>query len=300
MYKFVIVLIVIAACTSTGADYSLVDRYGKKTTIKPLVLNQKEYLPLNRYYKAIFPNSYFNSATNTIKTGTSTIRITPATFYLLYTAGGYSSPAQMNLPALRYSGDLLVPLRSFFLSLNQFPGFSVSVKDNVINMADTDGKDILTGEVTGGEFQKTDERQPVLTKKKKPVKETEIQEPEHEPGYDQHESQNDEPEIDHDTKKPEPKYGLKNTVDESQATAPVLARSFNFTSAGFADKLDIIAGLDQVKKTPLQNKEIPGKQESPQYKENIIDLSYPPNLYVIPKNLIRKELEDMKTKDVKN
>ncbi len=276
--KILYVFLFIICAGASAADYNFINSNGEKTKIKPVVLNGKEYIAINRYYKSIFPGSAFDTKANTLNHKGSVIKITPSTFYLLCTAKGKTYSAQMSLPAIKPGADLLVPLESFFIALNQFPGYSAGLDEKVIVLQkfshekNNSNQSNTISETNGSGNEKSSAA----------VSNQLIS------GLKNHDSS--------ETGEP---FTADNNTDKNgnYSYDSKLFESFGHTSAGFLDKFEIINKIEKESEN-LSNEtatskiiNLPATKES-----NKLEMSYPPNLYVIPKNLIRRELQEIKSK----
>lgn len=268
--------------TAFGSDYSFINAEGKKTILRPYVLNGKEYLAINRYYKSVFPKSNFDSKTHTISHNKNMIKITPATFFLHCTMGGKTYSAQMNLPAIKLGADLLVPLESFFTAINQFPGYSAGVDEKNIVMEKLKHENISV-------YRK--EKNVKIENEKKKEKIT----AEHD--LANHSSEN-EPTDDNSSRSNRNNESLEmNSGTTEPELGNELSKSFTQASAGFLDRFELINKIEKKPVTGKNSKSVDNHTIFPDNIPNEKEMSYPPNLYVIPKNLIRRELQEIKTKE---
>jgi hypothetical protein len=260
--KLVLIILFLAFFAAEAANYNFVGADGRKSMIKPTVLNQKEYISINRYYNIIFPGSTYDPKTYSIGHQNRIIRITPATFYLQCTIGQDNYSAQMNLPAIKYQSDILVPLESFFNALNQFPGYSAGVGDQKI---------VMDKFISAKKDEKLS-HQSIL-------------------GEDS--IKNAYGDEDNKTDSVSGEFLTEN--DSRQRN--YLSDSFVHAAAGFYDKLETISKIEKTNSSDNNQRKIEILPENPELRKIETEMSYPPNLYVIPKSLIRRELQEIKSKN---
>ncbi|MBI5326167.1 MAG: N-acetylmuramoyl-L-alanine amidase [Ignavibacteriae bacterium] len=221
-------------------------------------MNNISYLPVSQLSPVLFPTGRYEESKGEIKLRNGSIKITPLSFYIVFDNGESIKAGQMNTPAIIIKNQLYVPAVSFFKSLETLGLFSVNQKNESFYfniMSDT--------------IQDVELTEPKLITAKS----------------------GEEIKISN-----EKKTVLINKV-------PIeFKKYFNENSDKLRKGLLAIKVLNERQQNDESNDNTDNKSkilqnlrdDKPVFKGNIkpLEKKYPPNLYVLPQNLIRKELEE--------
>ncbi len=246
-----------------------------------------DYFDLEKLARIILPGSKFESERYEIKSGQFTLKVVPATFFIVSDEKNNMKISQMNLPALNISGKTFVPVNSFFRTLQSLGMFTVTFDKNKIILKDAgnaEPEEHISGNDKIADEDKTSD-------------ENISSEPDN-GNVDISESNRTL------NKEPAKSKSQKNEGDI------IIARSFRMNSGAFISALNTIDESENILTLPVENNgnidKAPETEQNnsestiPLQKNNdadIIENQYPPNLYVLPRNLIRRELGDKRKKE---
>ncbi len=253
-----ILMILTAVSLFSQERYVLVMPNGLRTVHNAEIINHTAYLPLSQISPVLFPGGQYDESKGEIKITGGTVKIIPLSFFVVFKGSDSVRAAQMTLPAILFNSLLYVPAETFFKALGTLGLYNIKVERNVIGVNNLNAK---------GKFEK-----PWL------LSETNIK-------------KNVPPD--------------NNRISSSQIkrcnTIPVFSESFNNSVKNLRSGLLSIKSLMNYKSENVEKSIIPevktieqDTQQKPPLKgmQNPVNKVYPPNLYVLPRNLIRKELDD--------
>jgi N-acetylmuramoyl-L-alanine amidase len=232
----------------------------------------------------LYPGCEFSEDACELKFKNIDIRFLPTSFFIYCKKDTEEKVAQMLLPAIIFKKQLCVPVNTFFKSLETLELFRVSIENNVITLKNYNEQIVSKpapkliekksekGTIQAPEEEQTEELNTDTTTFTKPV------------GGDTALKSKREPFAIFERDK-------INPSEESIPERGTLLNAF-YSISHFA-----LEGMEYMQKIFNENKQsepvqkvvpdtTPVRQSmrEPEYKK------YPPNLYVVPKNLIRKEL----------
>ncbi|MCL5992416.1 MAG: N-acetylmuramoyl-L-alanine amidase, partial [Bacteroidetes bacterium] len=265
--------------TYSQIRYNIINSQGTRTVHTSEVLNNISYLPLSQISPAIFPTGRYEDSKGEIKFKDGIIKITPLSFYIVYEKGNKVNAAQMNTPAIIINFQIYVPAVTFFKCLETLGIFSITQRNETFyfrNKSDT----VYEEEIPFQEVKGDEEIQESPSLK----------------------------ELKHEiTKKSTTnvfkEYFFEGT--EKLRSGLVSLRALNDKRSGIREeeKIPINPSFDKHRTGTLIKGEIIEERiekiDKPVYKGTVkpADKKYPPNLYVLPPNLIRKELEEEQESD---
>jgi hypothetical protein len=261
-----------------NTQYRTVSLHGKNTNVTILVINGSEYAPLDKITKKIFAKSKYDVKKHEVTFGKSILRSSPSSFFIAYKSAAGMKVAQMSLPAIIYNNILYVPFNSFLSSLQILEIYSVKFISNKFYISKYKGMKRLSMN-QNVEKKNIDHKpkphaikiieQPNTTATKKVAKQNELAS----------EMESIE-EAAADENAPNERNIIENQSPRGVSASNTLKKSI------YQSKRAINSGLDELIKMTASDGV---KKTDPN--SNKVDLKqYPPNVYVIPPDLKRKEL----------
>lgn len=267
---YIFIFFALINITYSQVRYYIVNSQGTRTAHSPEVLNNISYLPLTQLSPAIFPSGRYEDSKGEIRFKEGIIKITPLSFYIVHEKGNKVNAVQMNTPAIVINSQIYVPVISFFNCLESLKIFSIR-QTNETFYFETKSDTVNRNEIPRQELSLDEEIQEFPSSK----------------------------DLKHETSKKSNtnvfrKYFFEGT--EKLKSGLISLRTLT-------NKKHKVIEDDEIDKeiplhTPLKKGEIKvektEKIEKPAFKGTVkpADKKYPPNLYVLPPNLIRKELEE--------
>jgi hypothetical protein len=228
--------------------------YGKKKQIEYVAIRGTSYISFAQLAKSVFPGSKYDQSKYEIKHQGSVVRSSPSSFFIAYKSNSGMKVAQMNMPAIIYENKLYVPFESFMTSLEILEIYSVKAKSGKYYISKYVKKK-QANEVSAIVVKKTAESQ------SKPKQDS---------------AANSEQETTGER--------AEKVISEDESSA----KSTNnvFKKSIYNSKKAISSGLSELMKMNAEKSE-----ENNENKAIKVDKKeYPPNVYVLPPELKRKEL----------
>ncbi|OGU16637.1 MAG: hypothetical protein A2X61_01110 [Ignavibacteria bacterium GWB2_35_12] len=261
--------------TYSQIRYYIINSQGTRTVHTSEVLNNITYLPLSQISPAIFPAGRYEDSKGEIKFKDGIIKITPLSFYIVLEKGNKISAAQMHIPAIVINSQLYVPAISFFKCLEALNIFSITQRNETFyfrskadttNLGELPLQDIINNQIIQ-ESAASQKFKPEIIKKTIPI-----------------------------TFK---KYFFEGNEKLKSGLISLKALNDRRSKISEGDVIEKEIPLNPLLKKGEIKEEKNEKIEKPVFKGSIkpIDKKYPPNLYVLPQNLIRKELEERQEED---
>ncbi|TAL70446.1 MAG: N-acetylmuramoyl-L-alanine amidase [Bacteroidetes bacterium] len=260
--------------TFSQIKYNIVNTQGIRTIHNSEVLNNISYLPLSQISPVLFPAGQYDESKGEIKLKNGLLKITPLSFYIVFDKGISVKAAQMNTPAIIIKSELYVPAVSFFKSLETIELFAVAQKNETfyfnIKGDSNQVTELFEPETISGKKQFEND----LIDEKLPIKFNKIQNVNFKKFFNESSDRL--------------KKGLlaiKNLNEKEISGKRVYELQI-------PDSKQNLKEYNDKSLNPPMKKSV--REDKPVFKGKVkpIEKKYPPNLYVLPQNLIRKELEE--------
>lgn len=124
MQKIAIILIFLSSLAL--ADNIFIKKNGKEKRLRSIEMNGSDYVYSYDVARNIFPNSKYDSKTNTISNPAFTLKFHPGNFYLMMEDWEGRRIIQLGLPVAEYRNKIYFPASHFFFGLDSLDIFSIS------------------------------------------------------------------------------------------------------------------------------------------------------------------------------
>lgn len=271
MIKIIIyaALLMLLSVESQAGRYRIHNIDGRSFSIAAKEVNGRDFAPLDKVHDVIFPGSVYDQAKNLITFEGQSLKIMPASFFIVHDKDNDLRIAQMTLPAIEQNGRVYIPVEPFINALQTLNIYDVNIdKKNIsINYITKIGKLVIP--------------------KKKPTQADPLADTDTESKVTTTDNTGNNLEATH-----------KESAKDKNS---IIKSSFAKTSDSFLNGLDNIADLSRTSIEKIDRvKEVQAEIRMPEA-DNSIEINteihdentkFPPNLYVLPPKLIRKELEE--------
>lgn len=303
---FIIIAIILFPKDSFTADkYSLVYPSGKTTIIYSKNFNNKDYISLSKIKNLLFRRHTFSSGRNEISGKSFRFKASQGSFYLLYEQAKDTRIAQMTAPAISVANVLYLPLRSFFKSLPTLGLYYTEIRGSKIILKKDKTIESIASNIYEGTFDdfQIDESNDGFDDDFQIIEDIRYN-IEAEDDFDNHLIDESNHGFDNDFQIIEDNNRDYSFVEPSLKFS--FLHSANYLRSGF--KSISMINLKVKNKTVSKVRENRSCKNSNTHIEKFLEDKVtpkeirftkrkpapPPNIYVLPENLIRRELGDVK------
>lgn len=274
LFTYFIFLFLILNPSVSQIKFNIVNVQGIRTVHSSVVLNNISYLALSQLSPVLFPKGQYEESKGEIRLREGIIKVTPLSFYVVFDNGKSIKAGQMNTPAILINNQLYVPAISFFQSLETIDLFSVKQNNETFyfNFKNDSGQvsELFEPETIPGKSEQVN----VLPKEKLPGRFNKFQNLNFRKFFSECSDRL--------------KKGL---IAIKELNEKEISEKGNYEIQIPDNKKNIKEEKEKLLNPSLKK----GIQEDkPVFKGSVkpLEKRYPPNLYVLPPNLIRKELEE--------